>query len=616
MRRLLTWLVCATVGMLGSAPLKAQTYTWRNPTTGDWETAANWQSNLVPVSGINTQIVLPGGTYSVSQNGTNNFTFNRITVNGLTSGQVVDLFNNPMNLGGSTPTISVGGSGTLNIRNDLTGASLTKMGTGTLSLVAPTEVNVTDLIVNEGLLLLRTGVTNQIVSTARLSIGSSGQVRMPGSAQQTLSSLSGSGVLFLGDVSAGGAALTVNQANDATFSGLLQIASGSSLTKTSAGNWTLSGSGSNTVLGSVVVSGGTLTLSKSGGATALAGTVVVNGGTGIVTTAANQFDSTTKLSFSSSAASFQLQGNSQQVGTLRGFGNTLALGTATLTVNQTSGSESLIFLTTTGTGSIVKTGAGSWAFDTNGSGYSGLLRVGGGEVVFNGTSGGTGQVDAAARLIGSGTIAGPVTVSGTLAGTLTTGAVTVNSGGVVAPGFSLGTITTTGNVTFRGGSGYQAELGANAAGTSDRIAVGGSNGVLNFETSGGNPTLFLRAAGFTGTAGGQATYTLATVGSGGDILVNGQVYSDPVLAEYIVGTGNTAGKPILIDPTAIAASLSNGDRFQLRRSGTSLELSFTPVPEPMGILVGCAIVAVGVALARRSRGSRKPEEGDQHTTAN
>lgn len=594
------WVLVAFIGFGWTCPPSvAQTYTWRNPTSGNWETAANWQSNQLPVSGNGTQIVLPAGTYSVSQNGTNNFTFNGLSVAGLTPGQVVDLFNNSMNLGGTTPTISVGGSGTLNVRNNLTGASLTKTGTGTLGLVAPTTLTVSDLTVSQGLLLLRSGVTDQISSSARLSIGTSGQFRQPGSAQQTLSSLSGGGVYFLGDVSAQGAALTVNQATDSTFSGLLQVASGSSLTKQGAGNLTLSGSGSNTVLGSVVVGGGTLTLSKSGGATAVAGSVVVSGGNGIVATSADQFDPTTRVSFSGSAASFTLQGNSQQVARLTGSGGTLGLGSATLTVNQTSGTDSLTFQSTTGTGGIVKTGGGSWAFDTSGGGFTGLLRSGGGEVVFNGTSGGTGRVDAGARLTGSGGFAGTVTVSGTLAGTLSAGGVTVHSGGVVAPGFSLGTISSTGSVTFRGGSGYQAELGANAGGTSDRIAVGGANSVLNFETTAGSPTVALRAAGFTGTAGGAASYTLATVGSGGDILIDGQVYSDPVLGEFVVGTGNTAGKPILLDPTAIASSLSNGDRFQLRRSGTNLQLTFTPVPEPGGILLLAAIGCAGVITTRR-----------------
>lgn len=57
-----------------------------------------------------------------------------------------------------------------------------------------------------------------------------------------------------------------------------------------------------------------------------------------------------------------------------------------------------------------------------------------------------------------------------------------------------------------------------------------------------------------------------------------------------------------IDPSAMA--LTDGDKLTLQRSGNSLVLVFTPVPEPAALLAACGLAAGGVALARCLR--RKP----------
>lgn len=49
---------------------------------------------------------------------------------------------------------------------------------------------------------------------------------------------------------------------------------------------------------------------------------------------------------------------------------------------------------------------------------------------------------------------------------------TVGSGGTLAPGNSIGTLTSTGNATFASGSSYAVEI--DAAGNSDRLAVTGT----------------------------------------------------------------------------------------------------------------------------------------------
>ena len=100
-------------------------------------------------------------------------------------------------------------------------------------------------------------------------------------------------------------------------------------------------------------------------------------------------------------------------------------------------------------GTTILTGDSTYTDPTTISG--GVLRVNGslGNTTVTVSSGGT--------LGGFGSIAGPVTVA---------------SGGIVAPGNSIGTLTLGGNFLQGTGSIYQVEL--NAAGQSDRLAVGGT----------------------------------------------------------------------------------------------------------------------------------------------
>ena len=112
--------------------------------------------------------------------------------------------------------------------------------------------------------------------------------------------------------------------------------------------------------------------------------------------------------------------------------------------------------------------------------YSGSTWVRGGKLSVDGALTSAVTVDGSAvgmRNAGNGVM---TTLGGTLAGNGTVGALTVNNGGRVAPGHSIGTLRT-GDVMFNPGSVYAVEVGAN--GQSDQLQSNGvatlNGGVVN-----------------------------------------------------------------------------------------------------------------------------------------
>ena len=116
--------------------------------------------------------------------------------------------------------------------------------------------------------------------------------------------------------------------------------------------------------------------------------------------------------------------------------------------------------TLSGSGALVKAGAGALNYTGDGTAFTGTTTVAAGKLSVNGTLGGA--VD--------------VLSGGTLGGNGTMGPVTLGSGATVAPGNSIGTLHVNGDITFSPGSVYQVELAGN--GTSDLIVATGQ-AVLN-----------------------------------------------------------------------------------------------------------------------------------------
>lgn len=319
---------------------------------------------------------------------------------------------------------------------------------------------------------------------------------------------------------------------------------------------------------------GTLIL---GGVNTYTGQTSINNGTLKLTTGSNRLPTSTVVSLGQASSTnlgiLDLNGQNQQIAGLVSTTGTNATGTkntvtstaaATLDINVADGATSSYGAGTaansgaiTGAISLKKSGLGTQTLgDTNT--YTGTTTVDAGKLVINGSiSTSTTTVKSAGTLAGSGTV----------------GAVTVNSGGFIAPGNSPG-ILNTGNIILEAGSTLGIEIdGATVATQYDRLNVTGSvslAGLLSMTMSGSyapaNGTLFFILAN-DGTDAITGTFSNASVNGG----------------TYTLG----------------------GQKFQISYAGDTTTSSFTggndvvlqAVPEPASLLLGA--VAILTLLRRR-----------------
>ncbi|NMK46581.1 autotransporter domain-containing protein [Achromobacter sp. Bel] len=140
-----------------------------------------------------------------------------------------------------------------------------------------------------------------------------------------------------------------------------------------------------------------------------------------------------------------------------------------------------------GTGGFSKTGAGMLALIGDSAGFAGTTRIDQGIL--------------SVGINGQGKLGGQVTVaqSGVLQGTGTVGGTTVQAGGVIAPGNSIGTLHVAGDLTLEAGSVYRVEADSQSN-ESDRIAVSGTANL-------GGSVLHV---GPDGNLAGERSYTILT----------------------------------------------------------------------------------------------------------
>ncbi|WP_322883852.1 autotransporter domain-containing protein [Microvirga lotononidis] len=295
-----------------------------------------------------------------------------------------------------------------------------------------------------------------------------------------------------------------------TFSALRFEADGYTVASGNAGELVLTDDGdASTLEGIRVESGlsatvsapisGTATLAKDGAGTLnLTGSNTYTGGTAI--------------------------GSGTLVGSVTSFGTGDILNNATLVIDQAS--DATFSQQISGNGLLTKRGAGRLNL-------TGISTLSGPTTVEQG------------RLAVNGSLANSVVTvtGGSLGGNGTVGGIVAQSGGMVAPGNSIGNLHVAGDVGFKPGSVYEVEV--NAAGQSDRITASGKATL-----SGGT----VRVLAEDGTYQPSTTYTVLTADAGVSGTFAGVSSNFAFLTPSLGYTANTVGltltrKIVPTDPT-------------------------------------------------------------------
>ena len=346
--------------------------------------------------------------------------------------------------------------------NSISGAgSISKSGAGTLTL-SGNNIYTGGTAINGGIL--------KVSSNNNLGASSGGLTFNGGTLATTASFDTGRTVTLLGDGTIDVAAMT-----ELGLTGT--VAGTGDLTKRGTGTLRLDNSANS--YGNTMVESGTLI----GTATSLSGNIS-NAATVVFDQAiAGSFDGdignltgVAGTMVKRGSGNLTLTGNSSldwsiDVGTLttaaeRFGGNAFVDANGTLIFDQANDAEyGGVF---TGSGNFVKSGSGALVYNGDSTAYSGTTTIAAGQFIV-----GSDMAHAGAVLGGSVTVGNGATLGGH--GTLGAGigsVVTIGSGGTVAPGNSIGTVTVAGDFLQAAGSTYLAEIAPD--GSSDLIQVTGT----------------------------------------------------------------------------------------------------------------------------------------------
>ncbi len=407
-------------------------------------------------------------------------------------------------------TLATGGNNTSTTFSGVASGTggLTKAGTGTLTLSGANTYTGTTTI-NAGTLTAAGG--SAIADTSQVTLANAATARLNLASSETIGNLSGGGAAG-GNVALGANTLTVNEAGATTYSGVISGTGG--LTKAGAGTLTLGGI--NTYTGATSINAGTLALNATGTISASSG--VANAG-----------------NFSIAAA--------KTIDSMTGAGTT-ALGANTLTIGDASNTSSTYTGVISGTGGLVKAGAGTLTLGGANT-YSGTTMINAGTLKY----GANNAISSGAVVVNDGGTYDLNNFSDTI------GALTVNSGatgGSVTTG--TGALTLGGNVTSSGGA-------ANAT-ISGNLALGGATRTFTTTNAADGLTVSAAVSGAVGlTKAGAGTLTLSGTNTySGTTTIN-------------AGTLTAAGGSAIADTSQVTLANAATARLNLASSETIGNLS-------------------------------------------
>lgn len=210
------------------------------------------------------------------------------------------------------------------------------------------------------------------------------------------------------------------------------------------------------------------------------------------------------------------------VGSIAGVGE-FRLGNRELTVGSNNQFTTVTGRITGAGGSLVKVGTGTLTLSGANS-YTGNTTIRDGKLVVDGSL--------ASALV---TVEG-----GALGGSGQVGSVAVQSGGTLAPGNSIGTLTVSGSLSFAAGSTYQVEV--NAAGQGDKIVVSGmatlNGGTVEVLAENGN---YADATSYTILTASSVTGQFSNVTSNLAFLTPSLSYDGQSVTLTMTRNGNSFG---------------------------------------------------------------------------